>query len=168
MAEPRRVLFVCYANYCRSPLAEAIFRHLVAARGLGDRFEVDSAGVDAYVGRPPHPLGVAAAAQRGVLVEGAARQLVRDDFYDFDEVLVMDRLVHGQIRRLLTPSAFGPLAPTRARIRLFGEVIRPGAHGVHLDVPDPMGGGPEGFDAAFELIRGGCERLLAEYAPREG
>ena len=162
MTAPRRVLFVCYANYCRSPLAAGILRHLAAARGAQDRVDVDSAGVDALVGRPPHPLAVAAAARRGVALAGQARQLVRDDFYDFDEVLVMDRQVLAAIRRLLTPSAFGPQAPMRARVRLFGGLARPGARGPELDVPDPVGGGPDGFDAAFTLLHAGAERLLAE------
>ena len=35
-----RVLFVCMANVCRSPMAEAIFAHLVRAEGFaGQEFE---------------------------------------------------------------------------------------------------------------------------------
>ena len=33
---PIRVLFVCLGNICRSPMAEAVFRHLVAQAGLAD------------------------------------------------------------------------------------------------------------------------------------
>ena len=40
MAEPVRILFYCIGNACRSPLAEAICRHLG-----GDAVEVSSAGV---------------------------------------------------------------------------------------------------------------------------
>ncbi len=50
-----RVLMVCLGNICRSPLAEGIFRAMVAERGLSDRFEVDSAGTaDYHEGEPPH------------------------------------------------------------------------------------------------------------------
>ena len=38
------VLFVCLGNICRSPTAEAVFRHVVENRGLQDRFEIDSCG----------------------------------------------------------------------------------------------------------------------------
>ena len=39
------VLFVCLGNICRSPMAEAVFRHKVEELGLTSHFEViDSAG----------------------------------------------------------------------------------------------------------------------------
>ncbi|MFY7953475.1 MAG: low molecular weight phosphotyrosine protein phosphatase, partial [Armatimonadaceae bacterium] len=50
-----RVLFVCLGNICRSPMAEALFRHRVVAAGLGDRIVIDSAGTgDWHIGKPPH------------------------------------------------------------------------------------------------------------------
>src|SRR3954449_7287048 len=52
--EPIRVLFVCLGNICRSPLAEAVFRHQVEERGWADRFEIDSAGTSGWHrGAPP-------------------------------------------------------------------------------------------------------------------
>ena len=41
---PTRVLFVCLGNICRSPLAEAVFRHKVRERGVESEFQIDSAG----------------------------------------------------------------------------------------------------------------------------
>ncbi|MCA9635629.1 MAG: low molecular weight phosphotyrosine protein phosphatase [Myxococcales bacterium] len=161
---PRGVLFVCYANICRSPLAEGIFRHRARERGLEDQVRIDSAGVSAWAGADPHQLSVAVAAEHGIALEGRARQLIRDDFYTFDEVIVMDRLVHGEIRRLLGPSAFGPQAPIRAEIRLFRRILDPRAEGRELDVADPVGGGIEGFRAIFRLLEAGCDRLLDEIA----
>ena len=32
-----RICFVCLGNICRSPTAEAVMRHLVAAEGLGEQ-----------------------------------------------------------------------------------------------------------------------------------
>ncbi len=156
------VLFVCYANICRSPLAEGIFRQEVERRGLAGRFAVDSAGVSAWEGSAPHHLSVEVAEERGFALTGVSRQLVRGDFYDFDEVLVMDRLVYGEIRRLLGPSAFGPQAPIRARVRLFCTLVDPRAEGRQLDVADPISGGIEGFRATYDLLQRGCEELLGE------
>ena len=40
-----KIIFVCHGNICRSPMAEAVFRHLVEERGLSSRFQIDSAAV---------------------------------------------------------------------------------------------------------------------------
>ena len=49
------VLMVCLGNICRSPLAEGIFRDLVATRGVSEDFIIDSAGTGGWhVGNPPH------------------------------------------------------------------------------------------------------------------
>ncbi|MDP2332698.1 MAG: low molecular weight phosphotyrosine protein phosphatase, partial [Reyranella sp.] len=39
-----KVLFVCTANLCRSPMAEGVFRTLADRAGVADAFEIDSAG----------------------------------------------------------------------------------------------------------------------------
>lgn len=43
-----RLLFVCLGNICRSPSAEAVMKKLVKDAGLGDRIEIDSAGITGY------------------------------------------------------------------------------------------------------------------------
>lgn len=49
------VLFVCLGNICRSPMAEAVFRHKVVKEGLEGAITIDSAGTgDWHIGRPPH------------------------------------------------------------------------------------------------------------------
>ncbi|HBF15400.1 MAG TPA: hypothetical protein DDW30_06930, partial [Clostridiales bacterium] len=59
---PTRVLFVCTGNTCRSPMAEAVARHLLEERRLAlpetiraltvPEFEVSSAGLYATEGDP--------------------------------------------------------------------------------------------------------------------
>lgn len=51
MTNPKRILFVCTGNTCRSPMAEGIMNLLLQEHGLGD-IEVRSAGVAAYDGTP--------------------------------------------------------------------------------------------------------------------
>ena len=38
-----KVLFVCYGNICRSPMAEYLFKHLVKQYGIEKSFYIDSA-----------------------------------------------------------------------------------------------------------------------------
>src|SRR5690606_34594819 len=103
------VLFVCYANMCRSPLAAGLFRMLADQRGLGSRLHIDSAGTSAMEGAPPHPSSGAIAERHGFTLGGYARQLIRDDLTRFDQVVVMDRQNYATIERLAAPSAFGSL-----------------------------------------------------------
>jgi protein-tyrosine phosphatase len=146
----RRVLFVCLGNICRSPTAEGVMRHLLRERGLEDRVEVDSAGTGAWhVGEPPDARSAAAARQRGIALEGAARQVRPSDFADWDLLVAMDR---SNLRDLL---AIAPDAQARAKVRLLLD---------DADVPDPYYGGERGFDDVLDLVTEACERLADEIA----
>ncbi|RMG36458.1 MAG: low molecular weight phosphotyrosine protein phosphatase, partial [Gammaproteobacteria bacterium] len=54
------VLLVCTANICRSPMAEALLRDHLKAKGLDRRVKVASAGIRAMAGMPPDPRALAA------------------------------------------------------------------------------------------------------------
>lgn len=165
MSEPRQtlgVLFVCYANVCRSPLAEGLLRELAQRRGLGERLRIDSAGTSAMGGAPPHRLSRETAEQHGFSLTGESRQLARDDLTRFDHVIVMDRRNFETIERLAAPSAFGSLEGYRANIRLLRAIAKPKAKGRELDVPDPIGSGAKRYAEVYELLREGCEALLDE------
>ncbi|NVB36904.1 low molecular weight phosphotyrosine protein phosphatase [Pseudenhygromyxa sp. WMMC2535] len=156
------VLFVCYANVCRSPLAEGLFRHLAEQRGVLEALRIDSAGTAAMEGSPPHRLSREIADAHGFALTGHARQLVRDDLSRFDHVVVMDRQNYATLERLAAPSAFGSLANYRANIRLLRAIAEPRAKGRELDVPDPIGGGAERYARVYELLERGCAALLDE------
>lgn len=70
---PKKILFVCTANICRSPMAEAIFNALAEDRGLG--FRAESVGVRALKGEPMAPNARAALEEVGIYVKNhRARQ----------------------------------------------------------------------------------------------
>ncbi|MDX6665417.1 MAG: low molecular weight protein-tyrosine phosphatase [Solirubrobacteraceae bacterium] len=145
-----RILFVCLGNICRSPTAEGVMRHLLDERGLGDEVTVESAGTGAWhVGSPPDERSADAAQRRGIVLEGAARQVRPSDFTDFDLIVAMDR---SNLRDLY---ALAPGEEARDRLRLLvGDA----------DVPDPYYGGERGFDDVLDLITEACERLVEEIA----
>lgn len=145
------VLFVCMGNICRSPTAEGVFRHRVEQADLGDSIEIDSAGTHAYhVGEPPDRRAVAAAARRGVSLEGiAARRVSDDDFADFDLIIAMDDDNH---QRLTEQSP----EEHRDKIRLFLEYSVES----QTEVPDPYYGGAAGFERVLDLVESASEGLL--------
>ncbi|HTP10127.1 MAG TPA: low molecular weight protein arginine phosphatase [Anaerolineae bacterium] len=63
---PRSVLFVCTANQCRSPMAEALLKSLAAQRGVTDRWQIQSAGTWAEPGRPATQLAQLVMRQRNI------------------------------------------------------------------------------------------------------
>jgi low molecular weight protein-tyrosine phosphatase len=147
------VLFVCMGNICRSPTAEGVFVHRVAAAGLSDRIHVDSAGTHAYhVGHPPDPRSQKTALKRGYELAGLRARLVsREDFGRFDYILAMDRDNLSALKRM---------APRDAKVkpRLFMDYS---AH-AGREVPDPYTGGQQGFENVLDMIEDASSGLLED------
>jgi len=163
VADTVSLLFVCLGNICRSPTAEGVMRALVREAGLQERIVLDSAGTGAWhVGEPPDARARAAARRRGIVLEGAARQVHAGDFEEFDLILAMDASNLNDLRRL------APDAQAREKVRLLREWEgRAGSHSDgDLDVPDPYSGGPGGFDRVLDLVQAACAALLAELRAR--
>ncbi|KAJ1975504.1 Low molecular weight phosphotyrosine protein phosphatase, partial [Dimargaris xerosporica] len=75
MADKTSVLFVCLGNICRSPMAEAVFAHMVKENKLADKFTIDSAGTAGYhVGDTPDERSVKTCIVHGINVNHLARQ----------------------------------------------------------------------------------------------
>ncbi len=150
-----RVCFVCLGNICRSPMAEVVFRRLVADAGLDDGVEVASAGTGGWhVGNGADRRAVAALAGRGY--DGSAhraRQFGRDWFDRFDLVVALDRDNERALRSLASGVA-GAAAKIRL-LRSYGD-----ADGG--DVPDPYHGDHDGFEHVLDLVEESCRGLLAE------
>jgi len=158
--EPIRVLFVCLGNICRSPLAEAVFRHVVDERGWTERFEIDSAGTSGWHrGAPPDARSAETAWRRGIEVAGASRKVVAADLRRFDYVIAMDEENLDALREL--QASAGGTAQVR-RLREF----EPSA--ASLDVPDPYYGGHRGFEDVHDIVERGCAGLLAHIAAEHG
>jgi protein-tyrosine phosphatase len=146
------VLFVCLGNICRSPLAEAVFRHRIRERGVEDRFTVDSAGTsDYHAGAPPDRRSSATALRRGIEVGGRSRPVVAGDLAAFDYVIAMDAENLAELRALAARS------PGRARVHRLRE-WDPGPD--DGDVPDPYYGGARGFDDVHDIVERAVDGLL--------
>lgn len=120
-----RVLVICSANRCRSPMGAALLqRH---ADALGAPLEVASAGFGA-AGYPAEPETVAAMAEVGVdLSQHRSRQLDRALLEDAGLVLTMTRqqLIDAV---LLVPSAWERLFTL---VDLAGRAVQIGPRGAH-------------------------------------
>ena len=155
-----RILFVCLGNICRSPTAEGVMRALVREAGLETAIELDSAGTGGWhIGDPPDRRAVAAARARGITIDGAAREVRRVDFDDFDLLLAMDRANLRALQRM------APSDAAREKVRLLRD-FDPASRGAELDVPDPYYGAAGGFEEVLDLVQAACAGLLEHLRAR--
>ncbi len=132
-------------------------RALVELAGLRDGIELDSAGTGRWhVGSPPDARAAAVARTRGIVLDGRARQVQREDFDEFDLLLAMDSSNMRELRQL------APGREERAKVRLLREFDPASAGSDELDVPDPYYGAADGFDEVFDLVHAACDGLLAQ------
>lgn len=151
------VLFVCMGNICRSPTAEAVFRHYVENAGLSEQIMIDSAGThDYHIGQPPDLRTQRAAEQRGYdMSDLRGRQVEAGDFDRFDYVLAMDQANLAILQRLARQGEGEP--------ELFLDYAH---HHAEREVPDPYYGGADGFERVLDMVEDAAEGLLQHIRKR--
>ncbi len=144
-----RVLFVCLGNICRSPMAEAVFGHLVAEAGLEDQIVVDSVGTGSWhVGERPHRGTRDVLRRHGVAYDGRARQVTALDVQGDDTyIIAMDQSNLAELVR-----RFGPHPRLHRLLDFVPDVPE-------RDVPDPYYSG--NFDHVYGLVSAAAQALLA-------
>lgn len=146
----KKVLFICHGNICRSPMAEAIMKHLVAEAGCSDEFEIASAAVsEEEWGNPIYPQAAAMLRQNKIIYdrERIARQMKASDYEKYDLIIAMDE---ANIRGICRIAGGDPDGKIHLLLDYAGE---------HRNVADPWY--TRDFVTAYNDIVKGCRALLS-------
>ena len=144
-----RVVFVCLGNICRSPTAEAVFRHKAQEAML--ELVTDSAGTAGYhIGARPDKRSMAVAQRRGYHFDGiSCRKVVDDDFILTDLIIAMDNANHSSLLKRCPEEH-------QNKVKLFMDF----ADSDFSEVPDPYYGGIKGFELVLNLIEQASDGLV--------
>lgn len=145
-------IFICTGNTCRSPMAEAIFRKMLADKigcqddELLDRgYTVISAGLAAYPGAPASRDAVLLLREDGIDLSSHESQPVTQELLRHcDQIFTMTRSHLDAILNSLP--------------ELAGKVHLLSGNG--NDVSDPIGGGPDEYRRCRDEIEGYLQKLL--------
>lgn len=163
--KPKKILFVCLGNICRSPAAEGIFRDILESHGqiVDDSlagikpfsWKVDSAGTGGWhIGDLPDPRMRQHASRRGYSLTHHARQVRESDFDEFDLIIPMDSSNVDSLRRL------APTAQAQGKIHPMAEWLPKGCRYDHI--PDPYYDGYQGFETVLDLLESALHNLYAD------
>lgn len=146
------VLFVCTANICRSPTAEAMFRVKASKAGIAEQLDIDSAGTHGYfVDAAPDVRAQLAASKRGYDLSALrTRKVVRSDLRNFDHILAMDMSNLTALHNL----GDGELWKKPKLMMSYSRLYKA------KNVPDPFGGNDEDFELVLDMLDSATDGLL--------
>ncbi|MDD8025160.1 MAG: low molecular weight phosphatase family protein [Acidobacteriota bacterium] len=133
--QPVKILFVCLANLCRSPLAVALTRH-----GHAPAIEAASAGVQPAAGRMfPEALQVIKRVTGQDMSGHVPRNVLDAQPQDFDYIIAMDSSVFWRLSEM----------PQIPKDKLYG-----------WEIPDPCGYGIDAYEKTAVQIEACLEQFL--------
>ena len=183
-----RVLMVCTANHCRSPMGQQLLQHAVTARFGDGAWQVDSAGTNIPGPWPIHEHAATVLTQRlGQVAPHTARPLSDSVIGGADLILTASRRQRGIVVKAV-PAAIGrtftilqfarlcgavaPLSPEAVpddptgqgrllvtEAKLARSALQP-VPGDQEDLPDPMGGPLADFEVCADRLEDAIDRIL--------
>jgi protein-tyrosine phosphatase len=154
-----KVIFVCTANVCRSPLGEGYLKFLLAEsskdRGepsIKQKLEISSAGVAALAGSPPFDCAIEVAKHfQFDITQKRAQQLTAEMIRSADRILCMETWHASAVMQMDPPSS--------GNVSLLGA-YHPSKRPL-MQIPDPENFTTPEMFLTFEVMKEAIEGFLA-------
>ncbi len=150
-----RVVFVCTANICRSPMAEGLLNHLwsesTQSHGKNNTLMASSMGVQMLDGQPASDHAIAVCAENGIdITSHRSRALHPGDLKRADVVLTMEPY-HRNHLRLLAPVI---------KDKVFLLASWPNEKAWRNSIKDPFGRSLRLYRKTYKIIDGHIRRII--------
>jgi protein-tyrosine phosphatase len=149
-ADPVRVVFVCWGNICRSPIAERVAERAATSAGLTNVAFSSAATSNSDLGEPMDRRAAAALKARGYRYDRhGAHQITATEIGGADLVIAMED-VHLEMMRAIAPEA-----SNLSLLSDYDPDAEPGS-----GVPDPWFGSAAGFFLTVDAIEAAMPGVL--------
>jgi protein-tyrosine phosphatase len=138
-----RIVFVCRANMCRSPLAESIAHKYIKTYALADRIAATSAGIEEdHIDNFPDYRAIQVAKDHGLTLRNKSRLLTNDDLQS-DLIFAMDRIDYPVIEDMIK------MTHSKAQLQLIREYDEKRDT---LDLRNPIQGNQQDFIITYDIL----------------
>ena len=152
-----RVVFVCWGNICRSPMAERVAQRMAEQQGLTGVAFTSAATSTEELGEPIDPRAEAVLREHGYRSNGhRAHRITRAEIETADLVIAMEDI---HLRKML---AVAPGATNLSLLSEYDPAAEPGS-----GIPDPWYGTAAGFYGTLDAIEAAMPGVLDRIRERQ-
>jgi protein-tyrosine phosphatase len=145
-----RVVFVCWGNICRSPMAERVAERMAEQEGLSGVEFTSAATSTEELGEPIDRRAAGVLREHGYRTDGhRARRITRAEIEGADLVIAMEDI---HLRKML---AIAPGATNLSLLSEYDPTAEPGS-----GIPDPWYGTAAGFYGTLDAVEAAIPGVL--------